>query len=79
MRADWRWKKINSNDNFIRLINQYQNLIFSICLKLTGDYFTAEDMTQEMFLAAYKNYESLMGRPKGLGYAVLPAINVSTI
>lgn len=47
--------KIDSNENFIRLIDQYQNLIFSICLKLTGDYFAAEDLTQDTFVAAYQH------------------------
>lgn len=48
---------IDSKETFIRLIDQYQNLIFSICLKLTGDYFVAEDLTQETFLSVYKNLE----------------------
>ena len=46
-------ERIDSKETLIRLINQYQNLIFSICLKLTGDYFVAEDLTQETFLSAY--------------------------
>ena len=37
---------IDSRENLIRLINQYQNLVFSICLKITGDYFTAEDIIE---------------------------------
>lgn len=49
--------KIDSKETLIRLINQYQNLIFSICLKLTGDYFVAEDLTQETFLSAYRHLE----------------------
>ncbi len=50
-------ERIDSKETLIRLINQYQNLIFSICLKLTGDYFVAEDLTQETFLTAYKHLE----------------------
>ena len=38
-------------------MNQYQNLIFSICLKLTGDYFVAEDLTQETFISAYQHLD----------------------
>ncbi len=45
----------------IRLMEQYKNLVFSVCLRLTGDYFTAEDITQETFIAAYRNYESFDG------------------
>ena len=55
-------EKIDSKENFIRLINQYQNLIFSICLKLTGDYFAAEDLTQETFLAAFKYIDTFDGK-----------------
>ena len=50
-------EKIDSNETLIRLINQYQNLVFSICLKLTRDYFVAEDLTQETFLSAYKHLD----------------------
>lgn len=54
--------KIDSQENFIRLINQYQNLIFSICLKLTGDYFAAEDLSQETFIAAYRYLDQFDGQ-----------------
>ncbi|MBQ9989926.1 MAG: RNA polymerase sigma factor [Lachnospiraceae bacterium] len=50
-------ERIDSKEILIRLINQYQNLIFSICLKMTGDYFVAEDLTQETFLSAYKHLD----------------------
>lgn len=55
-------EKIDSKDNLIRLINQYQNLIFSICLKLTGDYFAAEDLTQDTFISAYRHQDSFDGK-----------------
>lgn len=55
-------EKIDSKENFIRLVRQYQNLVFSICLKLTGDYFAAEDLTQETFLSAYRHMESFDGQ-----------------
>jgi len=54
-------EKIDSKENLIRLVNQYKNLIFSICLKLTGDYFAAEDLTQETFIAAYEHWEHFDG------------------
>lgn len=56
--------KIESRENFIQLVSQYQNLIFSICLKLTGDYFVAEDLTQDTFLAAYQNMEHFVGQDR---------------
>lgn len=55
-------ESIDSKENFIRLIRQYQNLVFSICLKMTGDYFAAEDLTQETFVAAYQHFEEFERR-----------------
>ena len=55
-------EKIDSKENFIRLLQQYQNLVFSICLKLTGDYFAAEDLTQETFLSAYQHLADFDGQ-----------------
>lgn len=53
---------IDSKDNFIRLIEQYSNLVFSICLKMTGDYFAAEDLAQETFISAYKHLDEFDGQ-----------------
>ena len=47
--------KIDSKKKLIELMSQYKNLVFSVCLKMTGDYFTAEDITQETFLSAYQH------------------------
>ncbi len=37
-------------------------LVFSICYRLTNDYFTAEDLTQETFLSAYSSLDRFDGR-----------------
>lgn len=55
-------EKIDSRENLTRLVDQYQNLIFSICLKLTGDYFAAEDLTQETFLSAFQYIDTFDGQ-----------------
>lgn len=47
--------KINAKDQLSRMIDTYQNLVFSVCLKMTNDYFIAEDLTQETFLSAFKS------------------------
>ena len=46
---------------FANLIDQYTNLIFSVCLNITNDYFDSEDLTQETFLAAYRNIHTFKG------------------
>lgn len=44
------------------MVHKYQNLVFSICVKMTGDYFAAEDLTQETFLSAYQHKEEFDGK-----------------
>ena len=46
---------INEREVIVRLIDDYQKLIFSICYKITKDYFAAEDLTQETFISAFQN------------------------
>ncbi len=54
-------ENIDSKDNFIELVERYRNLVFSICLKMTGDYFAAEDLSQETFISVYKNMDDFVG------------------
>lgn len=44
------------------LIDSYKNLVFSICYKMTSDYFASEDLTQDTFLSAYKHLPEFDGR-----------------
>ena len=37
-----------------KAMEQYEKLIFSICYRMLGDYFDAQDMTQETFLTYYR-------------------------
>ena len=43
-------------------MTKYQNLIYSICYRLTGDYFDAEDLTQDTFLSAYRHQQEFDGQ-----------------
>ena len=47
------------NDHFRRLIENHQRMVFSIALRVTGDYSTAEEVAQDVFLALYKDGERL--------------------
>lgn len=42
------------DEYFIKILNKYEKLVFSICYRMTKNYFDAEDLTQETFLALYK-------------------------
>ncbi len=35
---------------------QYQGLVIALCLAMTKNYFDAEDLAQETFFAAYRNF-----------------------
>ncbi len=53
---------ISKDENFIRLLAEYEKLVFSICYHITRQYFDAEDLTQETFLAVYKNLDKFDGQ-----------------
>ncbi len=55
-------EKINCDKYLEHLIDAYGNLVFSICFKLVGSYFDAEDLAQDTFLAAYKNLHTFDGK-----------------
>ncbi len=55
-------EKINCDRYLEHLIDAYGNLVFSICYKLTGSYFDAEDLAQDTYLSAYKNLHTFDGK-----------------
>lgn len=54
-------QKVNNEERLSLMVDTYQNLVFSVCYKVTGDYFAAEDLTQETFLSAYKALDTFEG------------------
>ena len=53
--------KISHDEKLIELLERYEKLIFSICFQSTQNYFDAEDLTQETFLAAYRGLSCFDG------------------
>lgn len=47
--------QINDEAYFEYLLNTYQKLVYTICYRATGNPFDAEDLTQETYIAVYKN------------------------
>lgn len=60
-------------DAFTEYIGQYGALVFSICLKFTRNYFDAEDLAQETFLAAYRSLDRFDGRNPSAWLAAIAA------
>ncbi len=54
-------EEIGAQDRLAEMVDCYQKLIFSVCYRMTGDYFAAEDLTQETFLSAYQKWDSFDG------------------
>lgn len=54
-------ENIDPNENLTRIVELYKDLVFSICLRLTGSYFVSEDITQETFIAAYRGWQAFDG------------------
>lgn len=48
-------------EQFTRYIKQYERLIITICISFTKNYFDAEDLAQQTFLAAYTNFARFNG------------------
>lgn len=53
--------QMNKEERLSAMVDTYQHLVFSICYKITGDYFASEDLAQETFLSAYKNLDTFEG------------------
>jgi RNA polymerase sigma-70 factor (ECF subfamily) len=45
--------------DFRRLIETHQRMVFSLSLRITGDYATAEEVAQDVFLALHRSGENL--------------------
>src|SRR5579871_6552255 len=48
-----------ADGEFRRLIEAHQRMVFSIALRVTGDYATAEEVAQDVFLSLHRNGEKL--------------------
>src|SRR5580698_4070117 len=46
-------------DEFRRLIETHQRMVFSLALRITGEHATAEEVAQDVFLALHRDGERL--------------------
>ena len=52
---------VNHDEQLKQLMQNHSKMIFNLCLRMTRDYFLAEDLTQDTFLAAWNNLQSFDG------------------
>lgn len=68
---------LTSPTDFTTFMRNYQNMVFSTAVRLTGNEAQAEDIAQEVFLKAYENYDHLAASPSAGGWLKTVATNLS--
>lgn len=58
-------------------MRNYQNMVFSTAMRLTGDAAQAEDVAQEVFIRAYDHFAALHDNPSAGGWLKTVATNLS--
>src|ERR1700750_3183797 len=51
---------MQTND-FRRLVETHQRMVFSLALRVTGEYGTAEEVAQDVFLELFRSADRLSG------------------
>ena len=67
-----------SVDSFEPLVTEYQKPIYNLALRMTGSAEDAADLTQEVFIKAYKNLSGFRGESKFSVWLYRIAANVCT-
>ena len=68
---------MNQNEKFEQFMRNYQNMVFSTALRLTGNNAEAQDIAQEVFLKAYERFAELRNSPTVGGWLKTVATNLS--
>jgi RNA polymerase sigma-70 factor, ECF subfamily len=63
--------------DFTTFMRNYQDMVFSTAARITGNDTQAEDISQEVFLKAYENYDHLSTSPTAGGWLKTVATNLS--
>lgn len=54
--------KKGDNAAFEAIVKEYQNKIYTLCYRYTGNYEDARDLAQEVFIKVYRNLNKFEGR-----------------
>lgn len=65
VREDERFRKgadgIQAEEQFSVFLENYEKLVYTLCLRMSGNPFDAQDLTQEAFLSAWRGWEDFDG------------------
>jgi RNA polymerase sigma-70 factor, ECF subfamily len=62
---------------FEAFMRNYQNMVFSVAMRLLANQTEAEDVAQEVFLKAYEHFDRLRDNPAAGGWLKTVATNLS--
>lgn len=68
---------MKETENFEQFMRNYQNMVFTTALRLTGNEAEAQDIAQEVFLKAYERFAELQHSPTVGGWLKTVATNLS--
>jgi RNA polymerase sigma-70 factor (ECF subfamily) len=63
--------------DFTTFMRNYQDMVYSTAARITGNDAQAEDISQEVFLKAYENFDHLSTSPTAGGWLKTVATNLS--
>jgi RNA polymerase sigma-70 factor (ECF subfamily) len=69
--------RLSAATDFTTFMRNYQDMVFSTAARLTGNDAQAEDISQEVFLKAYQNFDHLQTSPTAGGWLKTVATNLS--
>jgi RNA polymerase sigma-70 factor, ECF subfamily len=68
---------VSAATDFTTFMRNYQDMVFSTAARITGNDAQAEDISQEVFVKAYENYDHLGTSPTAGGWLKTVATNLS--
>jgi RNA polymerase sigma-70 factor, ECF subfamily len=76
-RADSGVDTMAQLEEFENLVRSYQNMVFSVAVRITGSHADAEDIAQEVFIKAYDRFAELRETETIGGWLKTVATNLS--
>lgn len=69
--------EVISPPDFTTFMRNYQNMVYSTAVRLTGNETQAEDIAQDVFIKAHEHFENLRSSPTAGGWLKTVATNLS--
>jgi RNA polymerase sigma-70 factor (ECF subfamily) len=68
---------MDGGDHFEAFVRQFQDMVYAVALRLLGEPADAEDVAQNVFLLAYRDFDTLSTNPAAPGWLKTTTTNLS--